>query len=82
MKEVLVTGGSILVLVTGIFFAGFATGGCVSPPKRKDFATEECYCMAWCIFMNQKNPDKSSCVGLIDECREANKEIRKNKKQL
>lgn len=44
---------------------------CLSQPDKKDFQgrPDACYDFAMCMYMNQKNPDKSVCVDYAKECR-------------
>lgn len=50
--------------------------GCISTPEKKDFECEECFYHAYCLYLNQKNPDKASCASLDEACSDAVKEAR------
>ncbi len=45
--------------------------GCLSQPDKKDFQgrPNSCYDFSMCMYLNQKNPDKSVCVDYAKECR-------------
>ena len=54
--------------------------GCLSNiPKPENFKQQECYMFLECMYLLQKNTDKSVCVGLSDECRTAMREARQKK---
>lgn len=68
MKEILFTVGAISILVGGIFFAGFASGGCISYPDRKDADCPACYDYQVCLYMSAKNKIKSDCKEEFSKC--------------
>lgn len=47
--------------------------GCLTAPSREDFSCEECFNHAYCVYLNQKNPDKSACAQRDADCTEATK---------
>jgi hypothetical protein len=44
---------------------------CTTPPDKKDYIgrPEACYDFVECLYLNQKNPDKSVCADYAKECR-------------
>jgi len=48
--------------------------GCISAPDSKDYECKECFYHAYCLYLNQKNPDKSACASLDEACTEGIKE--------
>lgn len=47
--------------------------GCLSAPSKEDYVCPECFNHAFCLYLNQKNPDKSACSARDAECAEATK---------
>jgi len=71
--------GGMVTLLLGCIFLMLLAGCSLGKPNRKDFASEDCYTWAYCMYVNQKNVDKSACMGLSDECRQALKDGRMKK---
>jgi hypothetical protein len=61
-----------VVLTLLIFFAG-----CISQPAKQDYSgrPNACYDFAECLYLNQKNADKSVCLPISMECRAYEKYI-------
>ncbi len=70
---IVLTLGSAILLFLNIFFF---TGCNLTPPKKDDFKIEYTYEKAFCDYLNQENPDKSSCIGYFEIIKEKEKEQR------
>ncbi len=73
MKVTLLFIGMILSFILIIFMFS----GCISEPSKKDYIgrPNACYDFAECLYLNQKNPDKSVCFSVGMECRAYEKYI-------
>ena len=69
-------------IFAGFIFIVFMLGllsmfiGCQSPPKKADFAIDDCFLFADCMYRDKDNKDKSSCAILGQSCTDALKEKR------
>ena len=61
---------AILLLGCIALFISMLTG-CISEPSKKSYEgrPDACYDAAMCMYLNQKNPDKSICMDAYKECR-------------
>lgn len=66
-RNIWVALGIIMVIAIVIMM----TSGCISEPKKKDYdkRPNACYDFAECLYLNQKNNDKSVCLPISMECR-------------
>ena len=51
-----------------IFILFVSVAGCISAPNKKDYTLDSCFAADRCLYVNQKNPDKSICMGYMSEC--------------
>lgn len=61
--------GLLFILVLSIVV--IMCTSCISEPSKKDYAgrPDACYDAASCMYLNQKNQDKSVCLDAYKECR-------------
>jgi len=70
------------VFLTFAFFGAVAVAlivffaGCISAPDKDDYNNDFAYYQAYCLYLNQKNQDKSSCSGFYEIIRDREKEKR------
>lgn len=57
--------------VFALFLMVIMSMGCISEPSIKDYTDRPaaCFDAAMCMYLNQKNPDKSICMDAYKECR-------------
>ena len=60
-----------LILFCAIVVIVIMFAGCISEPKKDNYKDRPnpCYDFASCLYLNQKNPDKSVCLPISMECR-------------
>lgn len=61
---------SLILCISGMIAISHLTG-CMMMPAKKDYIGRQdvCYDFAACLYENAKNPDKSICIPLSQECR-------------
>ena len=70
MKRFLV---NILLFILLFFFG--ANCKTMNEPKKLEGELWTCFYSKYCHFANQKNPDKSHCVRILDACTEFAKKL-------
>jgi hypothetical protein len=56
MKKIIIV--MLFILIILIIFPGC---GSLDRPERQDFKSAEAYNLQFCLYINQKNPDKTIC---------------------
>ena len=70
----------VLAIPALIVAAFFFLPGCMTSPDKQDYENAECFTAIDCLYRLKDSKDKSSCMLLVEACRDSMKELRAYKR--
>ena len=70
----------VLAIPALIVAAFFFLPGCMTSPDKEDYSNDECFVAVDCLYRLKDSEDNSSCMLLVEACRDSMKEGRSYKR--